>query len=80
MVVLSPKDFKHVPAYLRPKRSFRADKNFAKKVQHVKKYGVRSDNDEVGDVVMILNNMRRVTPKVFKSRGKGKTRKNRKNQ
>jgi hypothetical protein len=76
MVVLSPKDFKHIPAYLRPKRSFKADKNFAKKVRHVKKYGTRSDNDEVGDVVMVLNNMRTYTPNVFKTRGKGKTRKN----
>jgi hypothetical protein len=79
MVVLSPKDFKHVPAYLRPKRSFKADKGFAKKVRHIKKYGTRSDNDDVGDVVMVLNNMRSYTPNVFKPKGKGrgKTRKNR---
>lgn len=76
MVILSPKDFKHVPAYLRPKRSFKADKNFAKKVRHVKKYGPRSDDDEVGDVVSVLNNMRSYTPNVFKSKGKSKTRKN----
>lgn len=79
MVILSPKDFKHVPAYLRPRRSFKADKNFAKKVRHVKKYGVRSDNDDVGDVVMVLNNMRSHTPNVFKPK-RGKTRKLRKNR
>jgi hypothetical protein len=65
-----------VPAYLRPKRSFKADKNFAKKVRHVKKWGTRSDNDDVGDVVMVLNNMRSHTPNVFKPK-KSKTRKNR---
>ena len=76
MVVLSKKDFKYIPAYLRPKRSFKADKNFAKKVRHIKKFGPRSDEDDIGDVVMVLNNMRSYTPNVFKSKGRGKTRKN----
>jgi hypothetical protein len=80
MVVLSPKDFKHVPAYLRPKRSFKADKNFAEKVRHVKKYGARSDDDDVGDVVAVLNNMRAMTPKVFQKKTGKKHRKTRKNR
>jgi hypothetical protein len=74
---LRPKDFKHIPAYLRPKRAFKADRDFAKKVHHVKKYGVRSDDDEVADVVTILNNMRAITPRIFKKKGKRQTRKNR---
>ena len=86
MVVLSPKDFKHIPEYLRPRRTFKAPKSFAKKVSDIKNLGGRVDSDNIADVVTILNNMRSITPKVFevkhrgkrhgKAKGKAKTRKN----
>jgi hypothetical protein len=74
MAWLRPKDFKHIPSFYRPKRTLRVNKGFAKKVREIKKYGGRSNSGNVGDVFSVLENMRRVTPKVFRPKKHRSTR------
>ena len=66
MVVLTPNNFRNVPEYLRPKTAFVADTDFAKKVRHIKKYSTHSDEEEVGDVVTVLQNMKQIKPQMFR--------------
>ena len=67
MAVLHPGNFKHVPGVFRPRRTVRVNRKFAKAVRKIAKLGGRSNSEEVGDVMMVLNNMRMRTPKVFHS-------------
>ena len=67
-MLLRPSDFKHVPPSLRPRRTVRVNRHFGSAVKNIKKFGGRSDSGEVGDVMMVLNDMRRKTPKIFVKR------------
>ena len=79
-MILHPSDFKHVPGAFRPRRSVKVSRAFGRSVKNIKKLGGRADSGDVGDVMMVLNNMRMRTPKVFqakrdggqKQKGKGK--------
>jgi hypothetical protein len=75
-MILHPSDFKHVPGAFRPRRSIKVSRAFGRSVKNIKKFGGRADSGDVGDVMMVLNNMRMRTPKVFSSekakKGKGK--------
>jgi hypothetical protein len=71
MVKLTPKDFSHIPPAYRPQRNIEVDANFAKKVKSIEKLGPRSNSENVGDVIMVLNNMQVMTPVVFKKKKKG---------
>jgi hypothetical protein len=64
-MILQPSDFKHVPGAFRPRRSIKVSRSFGRSVKEIKKMGGRSDSGDVGDVMMVLNNMRMRTPKVF---------------
>jgi hypothetical protein len=46
----------------------RVNRHFGSAVKNIKKFGGRSDSGEVGDVMMVLNDMRRKTPKIFVKR------------
>jgi len=74
MVLLRPSEFKHIPGAFRPRRTVKVSRGFAKSVRNIKKYGARADSGDVGDVMMVLNNMRMKTPKVFSSSAKQKRR------
>jgi hypothetical protein len=65
MAKLTPRDFSHIPYGYRPQRNIVVDKDFAEKVKSIEKYGVRSNSEEVGDVMMVLNNMRQFRPNLF---------------
>ena len=78
-MILHPSDFKHVPGAFRPRRSIKVSRAFGRSVKNIKKFGGRADSGDVGDVMMVLNNMRMRTPKVFlakrdggQKKGKGK--------
>ena len=71
-MILHPSDFKHVPGAFRPRRSVKVSRAFGRSVKNIKKLGGRADSGDVGDVMMVLNNMRMRTPKVFSSGRKGK--------
>jgi len=77
-MILHPSDFKHVPGAFRPRRSIKVSRAFGRSVKNIKRWGGRADYGDVGDVMMVLNNMRMRTPKVFseghkqKAKGKGK--------
>jgi len=73
-MILHPSDFKHVPGAFRPRRSIKVSRAFGRSVKNIKKFGGRADSGDVGDVMMVLNNMRLRTPKVFlaKTGRKGK--------
>lgn len=77
-MILHPSDFKHVPGAFRPRRSIKVSRAFGRSVKNIKKFGGRADSGDVGDVMMVLNNMRMRTPKVFLAKrdggqkGKGK--------
>lgn len=79
-MILHPSDFKHVPGAFRPRRSVKVSRSFGRSVKEIKKMGGRSNSGDVGDVMMVLNNMRMRTPKVFsygrmgKAKGKRVTR------
>jgi len=64
-MILHPSDFKHVPGAFRPRRSIKVSRNFGRSVKNIKRWGGRADSGDVGDVMMVLNNMRMKTPKVF---------------
>jgi hypothetical protein len=42
------------------------NRRFGAAVKNIKKLGGRADSGEVGDVMMVLNNMRMKTPKIFR--------------
>jgi hypothetical protein len=69
-MILHPSDFKHVPGAFRPRHSIKVSRNFGKSVKNIKKMGGRSDSGDVGDVMMVLNNMRMKSPKVFLAKQK----------
>jgi hypothetical protein len=76
MVVVTPNSFSNLPEYLRPKGAIEVNRNFKRKVNHIRKYGTRSDSEEVADVADVLNTMRLTTPHLFRKarksrRGKG---------
>jgi hypothetical protein len=77
-MILHPSDFKHVPGAFRPRRSVKVSRAFGRSVKNIKRWGGRADSGDVGDVMMVLNNMRMRTPKVFsegqKQKGKRVTR------
>ena len=78
MAKLTPRDFSHIPFGYRPQRNIVVDKDFAEKVKSIEKYGIRSNSEEVGDVMMVLNNMRQFRPNLFTKAEKTiKTRKQR---
>jgi len=64
-MILHPSDFKHVPGAFRPRRSVKVSRAFGRSVKNIKRWGGRADSGDVGDVMMVLNNMRMRTPKVF---------------
>jgi len=66
-MILHPSDFKHVPGAFRPRRSIKVSRAFGRSVKNIKKFGGCADSGDVGDVMMVLNNMRMRTPKVFSS-------------
>ena len=66
-MILHPSDFKHVPGAFRPRRSIKVSRAFGRSVKNIKKFGGCADSGDVGDVMMVLNNMRMSTPKVFSS-------------
>ena len=68
-MILHPSDFKHVPGAFRPRRSIKVSRAFGRSVKNIKRWGGRADSGDVGDVMMVLNNMRMKTPKVFSSGG-----------
>ena len=70
-MILHPSDFKHVPGAFRPRRSIKVNRAFGRSVKNIKKLGGRANSGDVGDVMMVLNNMRMKTPKVFLAK-KGK--------
>jgi hypothetical protein len=88
MAKLTPRDFSHIPFGYRPQRNIVVDKDFAEKVKSIEKYGVRSNSEEVGDVMMVLNNMRQFRPNLFTKakktikarKGRGVSRKRRRTQ
>jgi hypothetical protein len=69
-MILHPSDFKHVPGAFRPRRSVKVSRAFGRSVKNIKRWGGRADSGDVGDVMMVLNNMRMKTPKVFLAKGK----------
>jgi hypothetical protein len=64
-MILHPSDFKHVPGAFRPRRSVKVSRAFGRSVKNIKRWGGCADSGDVGDVMMVLNNMRMRTPKVF---------------
>jgi mRNA-degrading endonuclease YafQ of YafQ-DinJ toxin-antitoxin module len=75
MALLHPSDFKHVPGVFRPRRTVKVSHKFAKEVRKIAKLGGRSNSEDVGEVMMVLNNMRMRTPKVFLEKQKNNKRK-----
>jgi hypothetical protein len=78
MVVVTPNSFLNLPEYLRPKEAIQVNRNFKRKVNHIRKYGTRSDSEEVANVADVLNTMRQTTPHLFRRqrtrKGRGRTR------
>lgn len=65
MAILYPRDFKHFPYALRPTKPVRVSRKFARSVKQIRNRGARVNSDNIGDAMMIVDNMRMKTPRAF---------------
>jgi hypothetical protein len=73
MAILYPRDFKHFPYGLRPTKPVRVSRKFARSVKQIRNKGARVNSDNIGDAMMIVDNMRMKTPRAFYAKQTEKT-------
>lgn len=69
------KNFDHIPPPLRPRRRIRVNKGFATQLAEIDRDGKRANSGTIGNVMMVLDDMREKTPKLFTRKIKRHSRK-----
>ena len=80
MAILYPRDFKHFPYGLRPTKPVRVSRKFARSVKQIRNKGARVNSDNIGDAMMIVDNMRMKTPRAFLAKQQKQPKQTRKNR